>query len=73
MAIKCVIRHVTGSDPLLTRRSIIDNTSITELLLPASATPLTPQRHRDMHIQPHMVKWPWKLRRFNDCHHLTQE
>lgn len=70
MAIKCVLRHVLGSAPVITRRSIIDNTSITELLLPSSATGMTD--HMDFHGQ-HTAKWPWKLRRINDINHLTQQ
>lgn len=68
LAIKCVLRHVTGSVPLTTRRLEIDNTSITELLLQSSVR----WSHREFHGGD-VNRWSWKLRRMNDISHLTHQ
>jgi hypothetical protein len=68
MAFKCVLRHVTGSVPLITRRVEISNTSITELVLKGTLA----SKQLDFHGLP-TEKWSWIVRRTNDIKHLTNQ
>lgn len=59
LAIKCTLRHILDSTPLMTRKIITHNTSMTEVVY----TPEDATSNRDLK--------GWQLIRLNDCSHFV--